>query len=221
MHAPRLQVLDEKGQRLPLVPVMPEEPVLPLSIEAYHTLLKAGVLEDGDPVELLEGFLVPKMTKGAHHAAIKRRFLRLINPFVPASCFVDTQEAITATDSEPEPDVYIVRGPEEKYEQRNPGPGEVEVVVEISESSLRRDRGLKKRIYARAGVPTYWIINLIDGCIEVFTQPGGEAPRRRYGQSATYCAGDEVPLVIGGKEVGRISVADILGLPQPKKKARR
>src|SRR5437588_4778240 len=124
MNAPLLPALSDAAQRLPLNPAMPEEPVLPLTVAAYHALLAAGILQSGDPVELLEGFLVPKMTKGPRHAAAKRRFLRLINPLVPSSYFVDTQEAMTVADSEPEPDIYIVRGPEAKFDKRHPGPGE-------------------------------------------------------------------------------------------------
>jgi Uma2 family endonuclease len=215
MNDPSLPILDEANQRLPLVPAMPEEPVLPLTVEGYHALLKAGIFQSGDPVELLEGFLVPKMTKGPRHAAAKRRFLRQINPLIPKTCFLDSQEAMTAFDSEPEPDIYVVRGQEKTFDQRHPGPGEVEMVVEISESSLRRDRTLKKRIYARAGVPTYWVINLVGDCIEVFTKPSGDGKKPRYAEANVYRAGDEIPLILEGKEVGRIAAVDILG--QPKK----
>jgi Uma2 family endonuclease len=210
MNAPYLP-LREASDGLGLEPAMPEEPVLPLSVEAYHALLKAGILQDGDPIELLEGFLVRKMTKGPRHAAAKRRFLRLLGPLVPPSHFVDSQEAMTAPSSEPEPDVYVVRGPESDFTERHPGPGEVEIVVEIADSSLHRDRGWKKRVYARAGVPCYWVVNLADDCIEVFAQPSGPTKSPSYSQSAVYRAGDDVPVVIDGKEVGRIAAEAILG----------
>jgi hypothetical protein len=211
MNAPSIPVLEEASQRLPLTPVMPEEPVLPLTVEGYHALLQAGVLKDGDPIELLEGFLVPKITKGPRHAAAKRRFLRQIQPLIPPTCFVDSQEAMTTTDSEPEPDIYVVHGPEKDFNNRHPGPGEVEMVVEISESSLRRDRTLKKRVYAGAKVPIYWVINLIGECIEVFGKPKGHGKQATYAKPEIYRAGDEVPVVIAGKEVGRLRVATILG----------
>jgi Uma2 family endonuclease len=176
--------------------------------------VESGTLSNSDPVEFLEGWLLPKLTKGPRHAQTKRQFLRLINPFVPASCFVDTQEAMTVSNSEPEPDIYVIRGPEEKYSDRHPGPGEVELVVEISDSSLSRDRGLKQRVYARAGVPSYWIINLIESCIEVSTQPSGDVDKPAYAQSVVYRSADEVPVMIDGKEVGRIKVADVLAVPK-------
>src|SRR5206468_3333926 len=110
MNAPSLPILPEAGQRLPLAPVMPEEPVLPLSVEGYHALLKAGILQSGDPIELLEGFLVPKMTKGTKHELVRRRFVRQLLALAPPDFFVDTQGAATLVTSEPEPDVFVIRG---------------------------------------------------------------------------------------------------------------
>jgi Uma2 family endonuclease len=190
--------------------VMPEEPVVPLTLEAYHSLVQSGKLSSGDPIEFLEGWLVPKMTKGPRHAAVKRQLLRMLAALVQAPYFVDAQEAMSVTDSEPEPDIYVVRGPEERFRQRHPGPGEIEVVIEISDTSLHRDRGVKKRIYARAGVPTYWIVNLVDDCLETFTQPSGPTDAPQFAAAASFQAGDFAPLRIGGTEVGRLSVAEIL-----------
>jgi hypothetical protein len=113
MNAPDLDLLEEAQERLPLIPVMPDEPVLPLSVEGYHALLKAGIIQDGDPVELLEGFLVPKMGKGLRHELVRRRLVRMLNALIPPGFFVDTQGAATLIDSEPEPDVFVIRGTEE------------------------------------------------------------------------------------------------------------
>jgi Uma2 family endonuclease len=195
----------------PLPPaVMPEEPVVPLTLEAYHSLVQSGKLSSGDPIEFLEGWLVPKLTKGPRHAAVKRQLLRMLAALVQPPYFLDAQEAMSAVDSEPEPDIYIVRGPEQRFRERHPGPGDIEVVIEIADTCLHRDRGVKKRIYARAGVPTYWIVNLVDDCLETFTQPSGPTDAPLFGVSASLRAGDFAPLSIGGAEVGRLSVAEIL-----------
>lgn len=209
MNVPTLSALPAAEESL-LPLAMPEEPVLPLSVEGYHALLKAGVIQDGDPVELLEGFLVPKSTKGPRHAATKRRLLRLLAPLIPASCFLDSQEAMTSSDSEPEPDLYVIRGKEANFETRHPGPGEVQLVAEIADSSLQRDRNVKKRIYARAKVAVYWVVNLVDDCVEVFAQPKGTTAKPIFGRAAVYQHGDEIPVVIDGREVGRIAVTEIL-----------
>jgi len=213
MNAPSISILEEASRRLHKAAVLPEEPVLPLSVEAYHALREAGILHSGDPVELLEGFLVPKMTKGPRHAAAKRRFLRQLTPLISAPYFIDSQEAMTSADSEPEPDIYVVQGPEQKFDSRHPGPGEVEMVVEISESSLHRDRNWKKRIYARAGVATYWIVNLVNDGIEVFSKPAAGRKKPVYGDTAIYSRGDRIAVMLGGKKVGEIVVSDILGEP--------
>src|SRR5688572_5978607 len=119
-------------------PTMPDEPVLPLTVDAYHALLKAGVLESGDPVELLEGFLVRKMGKGPRHERARRQLRRLLEKLISAEFFVDEQGAFTTGDSEPEPDVFVIRGTLDDYTDRHAGPAETVLVVEIADSSVRR-----------------------------------------------------------------------------------
>ena len=214
MNAPSFPVLEGGDQRHSLTPVMPEEPVLPLTVEGYHALLKAGVLKDGDPVELLEGFLVPKMTKGPRHERARRVLRRQLEKLISDEFFVDEQGALTATTSEPEPDVFVIRGDIEDYSARHAAPAEIALVAEIADSSVRRDRNWKKRVYARAGIPFYWVVNLIDDCIEVFSQPSGDIPKPTYDNATTYKLDDSVPVIIDGKQVGQIAVAMVLG---PKK----
>jgi Uma2 family endonuclease len=84
------------------------------------------------------------------------------------------------------------------------------VVVEVSAATLRRNRTTKLRIYARAGVSVYWIINLIDGRIEVYTDPTGPEEKPTYRQRRDYGPADEVPFLIKGREIGRIAVRDVL-----------
>jgi len=210
MNAPSFPALQQAAS-LPLVPAMPEEPVLPLSVEAYHALLKAGILQSGDPIELLEGFLVPKMGKGPRHETARRQLRRLLEKMISDDFFVDEQGAFTTSTSEPEPDIFVIRGVVDDFANRHAKPNEVPLIVEVADSSLGRDRRWKQRVYARAKVPCYWVVNLVDDCIEVFTQPTGSAKQPGYKQTAIYRSGDEVPVVIDGKELGRIAAAAILG----------
>ena len=129
---------------------------------------------------------------------------------MPAGWYVDTQEPVTTTDSEPEPDVAVVRGDLDDYLDRHPGPHEVALVVEVADSTLRRDRGTKKRLYARAGIPVYWIANLIESRFEVYTDPTGPAEQPDYRQQQEYGPADEIPVVLVEKEVGRLVVRDLL-----------
>ena len=84
------------------------------------------------------------------------------------------------------------------------------MVVEVADASLDRDRSIKKQVYARAGIPVYWIVNLQERRIEVYTDPSGPVEVPDYRQHKDYAAGSEVPLMIEGREAGRIPVAALL-----------
>ncbi len=84
------------------------------------------------------------------------------------------------------------------------------LVVEVSDSSLRRDRRFKKAIYAKALIPVYWIVNLIDRQVEVYSQPTGPVEQPDYGDHQDYAETEEVPLVIDGREIASISVREVL-----------
>ena len=121
------------------------------------------------------------------------------------------QRPITFSDSEPEPDVVsVVRGPNDRITRATMrDQQETELVVEVSDRSLQLDQGVKLEIYAAGHIPRYWIVNLIDCRVEVYTEPrGGKKPT--YKQLKTYGIDEEVPLVIDGKEMGRIPVKELL-----------
>lgn len=189
---------------------LPPEPVLPLTVPQYHAMIDAGALESGAPIELLEGWLVTKMIKNPPHSASTSKTRRQLSMLVPDGWSVDSQEPVTTADSEPEPDVSVIRGLREAYIQRHPGPEEVGLLVEVADASLNRDRGWKKRIYATSRIPVYWIVNLVDRQIEVFTGPSGPDDRPDYKTREIFLAGHEVPVVLDGREVGRIAVRDLL-----------
>jgi Uma2 family endonuclease len=184
--------------------------IAPLTMEQYHAMAAAGILEEGAPIELLEGYLVEKMTKHPPHAVANQLVQMALLALAPIGYYVAAQEPISLEDSEPEPDVVVVRGAVRNFIQRHPGAAEVALVVEIADASLRRDRGSKRRIYARAGIPHYWIVNLIDGCIETYSDPTNAGQQATYRRSATRYGDEELPIVIGGVEVGRLAVRDLL-----------
>ena len=107
---------------------------------------------------------------------------------------------------EPEPDIAIVRGANADYKARMPEPADVALLVEVSETSLSIDRGLKCSVYARASIPVYWIINLVDRQVEVYTNPGPAG----YATRQEFKPGQQVPVVIGGQQCAPIAVDDIL-----------
>jgi len=200
--------------RPPLAPpAPPTEPIWRLSVEQYHEMINTGILDDDDPVELLEGWLILKMPKNPPHRVAKRLAQNALAQMLPSGWYVEDQESDTTEDSEPEPDSTIIRGALRDYLERHPGPSDVPLVIEVSDTTLRRDRGLKKRIYARAGIPVYWIINLIENRIEVYTEPTREAggvEEPDYQRRQDYFPDDEIPVVIEGREAGRLAARELL-----------
>jgi Uma2 family endonuclease len=135
---------------------------------------------------------------------------RAVERLVPGGWYVDSQEPITTEESEPEPDVLVVRGEPRELGDRQPVPVEVGLVVEVADSSLDQDLDVKKRIYARAGIRVYWIANLPASRFEVYTDPAGPADKPDYRRCQEYGPAGEVPVVLDGNEVGRLSVRDLL-----------
>jgi len=182
------------------------------TLDEYHKMIEQGVLMDGEPYELLEGNLVYKMSRGSPHDAIilvlNKRFIRL----APAGWEVRTQSAITLpTGSEPEPDFALVRGDENTFRTRHPGPTEIGFVVEVSDSSLMIDRHDKGSIYALSRIPVYWVVNVVDKVIEVYTEPGGTGESAAYAKRDDFALGTTVAVVLDGNTVGSISVSDVFG----------
>jgi Uma2 family endonuclease len=184
-------------------------PMHRFTVEQYHRMIDAGVLTEDDRVELLEGWIVEKMPHTPPHdgtiLAAQTELLKVI----PASHVLRIQSAITLADSEPEPDLAVAQGPLRRYFEEHPGPRDLALVVEVAAATLDQDRGIKQRIYARARIPVYWIVNLLDGLVEVYTNPrAGKSPA--YRQRQDLGGKDTVSLVIDGKEVARIPVRDLL-----------
>jgi Uma2 family endonuclease len=180
-----------------------------LSVPQYHEMIDRGILTKDDRVELLEGRLVEKMPiNPSHRAAVKLTYDTLAR-LVPAGWYVDAQSPVTLTESEPEPDVTVVRGNTRQYLKQHPSPAEVALLVEVSDSTLERDRGLKQRLYAQAGIRVYWIINLIENQLEVYTAPSGPTETPDYGQRRDYALTEAVPLVIEEREIALVPVREL------------
>ncbi len=180
------------------------------SVAEYHRLIELGFLTEDDNLELLEGYLVHKMSRNPpHDAAIQkgtRKWLRLL----PPGWDLRVQSAITLSESEPEPDFAIVRGDETAYTTRHPTPADIGLVVEVSDATLPGDRDDKGRIYARAGIPCYWIVNLVDRQVEEYSSPSGPGPDPRFAQRVDHRPGDSVSLLLGGNLQVQVAAQDLL-----------
>jgi Uma2 family endonuclease len=190
---------------------MPPEPVRRFSVKEYHRMIDSGILTDEDRVELLEGWIVPKMPRNPpHDGMITLIHNRVLAPLLPQGWFCRGQSAVTTADSEPEPDLAVIRGDERNYLKRHPGPKDMALVIEVADTSIRRDRVIKARLYARAGIPIYWIINLPGGRVEVHTEPSGPSDSPAYKQRHNFGRTRTVPLVLNGALVAEIPVRELL-----------
>jgi Uma2 family endonuclease len=179
------------------------------TVAEYHELQHRGMLDDGKDYELLDGWLVEKMTQETPHASAASKLDKRLWKLMPDDRLLRSQKPITLRNSEPEPDAAVCIGPEDRYDERHPSAAEIEFVVEVADSSLRRDQTLKLALYASARIREYWIVNLIDRRVEVYTHPrGGKKPT--YRTRTDYLPGSAVPVVLGGTEVGSIAVDEIL-----------
>ena len=139
----------------------------------------------------------------ARHGILKKGIL-------PPRWFVNSQNPVSITEGEPEPDASVIRGHRRDYLKRKPGLGDTVLVIEVADATLRQDRGVKKYLYAQAGIPVYWLINLRANLIEVYTDPTGPAEKPTYHQRQDYGRDDTLPVVIEGQAVGRLAVSELL-----------
>ncbi len=185
---------------------MPRASLRRFSVPEYHRMIETGVLAEGDSVELLDGWIVEKMPRTPPHDAGIDLARDAVEPLLPAGWRLRIQSAITLSDSEPEPDLVVVRGPARRYTHQHPRAGDIALIIEVASSSIDDDRDIKGPIYATAGIRWYWLVNLIEGQVEVFSDPVGSI----YTTTKTYAATESIPLVIDGVTVGMVPVGDLL-----------
>jgi Uma2 family endonuclease len=165
-----------------------ETPIFrPLRRAEYDQLVELGAFQN-ERIELLDGLLVPMSPIGPPHCSSVQKLSELLLPPLLGRATVWVQSPFAAHElSEPEPDLVVT--PLGDYETVHPS--EALLVIEVAESSLRQDRGLKRRLYATCGVPEYWIVNLVDRRVEVNTDPRGDT----YGVCRAYAPGESIQLL--------------------------
>jgi Uma2 family endonuclease len=188
----------------------PPRSVHRFTIQEYERLTESGFFNPGDRSELIDGWLVDKMAHNPQHAGVVDVANEAIAALLPAGWTTRSQLPVRLPgDNAPEPDVVVVPSPKQQYMARHPTDKDVAIVVEVSDTSLDEDRRLKIPQYAKAKLAVYWIVNLVDRRVEVYTQPkGGKSPT--YKTRTDYGPDDAVPVVIAGKQVGTIAVKDLL-----------
>lgn len=195
---------------LPPLDEPPQAPVFRFTIEEYHRLIEAEILTEEDRVELLEGWIVHKRGHHPPHSVAIGLASAVVRRLLPPGWHERVQLPITLADSEPEPDVAIVRGGLRDYLERHPGAAETGLLIEVSDSTLQIDRSTTARVYARAGIPRFWIVNLVDRQIETFADPVLSPAAPSYREVQVLSPGQQVPLLLDGDEIARIAVDDLL-----------
>jgi Uma2 family endonuclease len=180
------------------------------SPDEYIRMGDVGILSGDEKVELLEGYVVTMMMRRPPHDATILNLDDALRPICPKDYHLRFQMAIALADSFPEPDCAVIRGARRRDDHRFPGPGEIEMVIEVSDSTLRIDRQTKSRIYAKAGIPAYWIVNIGDRQIEVLSDPNGDSTKPGYRTTKSFGEKDQIPFLLGGVVIANLAVADIL-----------
>ena len=188
----------------------PPLPVCRFTVEMYEEMIRAGIITEDDSRELLDGWITEKTTKNPRHFVASELIRNAIGRILPGGWFVASQQPIRLTSSMPEPDLMVVRRDVRSYIDRLPRAEDVVLVVEISDTSLSRDQGLKKSIYAQAGIPCYWLVNLIDRRIEEYTEPVAAGENADYRQRRDYAVDGEIALVLDGCRDASVSLRDLL-----------
>jgi len=176
------------------------ERIRPLRRDEYDRLVAAGCFED-EKIELLEGLLVEMSPQGVGHAYAIQQLIMLLVPALVGRALVRPQCPLAVSDdSEPEPDLAVL--PCGDYSQQHPT--HALLVIEVADSSLRLDSKLKAALYARAGIPEYWIVNLPDGLVQVHRACLDGA----YSQVTTHRPGETIRLQ--AFEDVRVPVAEVV-----------
>jgi Putative restriction endonuclease len=185
-----------------------------LTVRQYLAVLSAEILPERVHVELLGGSLVEKMTKYPPHNFVVGRLDRMLGRILPEPWFVSEEKPVKVGRFwYPEPDIAVIQGPDDLFEKETPNATDVGMLIEAAESSYALDRGKKWRRYASSRVPSYWIVNIPQRRIEVYSDPSGKGRSAAYRQGTNFGDGEAVPVILDGQEIGRLVVSDILPRP--------
>jgi Uma2 family endonuclease len=147
----------------------------PLTVAEYHRMGEVGILTRDDRVELIEGQLIAMSPIGSEHSGTVNAFTHGLVLAIGRRGVVAVQNPVQLDDlSEPQPDFAVLKPRDDFYRRATPLPDDVLLIIEVADSSLAYDRNVKRSLYARHGIPEFWIVNLKAGEIEVCRSPKGE-----------------------------------------------
>jgi Uma2 family endonuclease len=178
--------------------------------DEYRRMIDLGIIKSDERLELLDGYLALQMSQNTPHRSAFARFTALLPSRLPAGWFVMPHCPVALGLARPEPDGVVVRGTLPDYDKRDPLASDLGILIEVSDSTLDLDRTAKGRLYAHNSIPVYWIINVADRQIEVYTNPEPTADPPAYTTRADYKPGDAVPIVLDGQQVATVPVSELI-----------
>jgi Uma2 family endonuclease len=192
---------------LPTEPAWIPSSLYRMTVEEYEAMVASGAFKGRNRFQLMSGLLVARMTQNPPHTIVDdicgQELARVLPGwYIRAAKPVPLPGQATMN----EPDRCVVRGSARNYLGQHPGPADIVMIAEVADSSLADDRELGARVYGPAGIPVYWIINLVHRQVEVYTGPGPGG----YQSCAVFSPGQAVPVVIDGQPMGEIAVDDVL-----------
>ena len=159
------------------------------SADDYQLLGREGILTEDDRVELIEGEIVLMSPIGSRHAACAKMLSAEFSDRVGGRAVVSVQDPIRlGDDSEPQPDIALLRTRDDFYSEAHPGPDDILLVVEVADTSLERDRKKTAEHYAKHMIPEVWIANLPEDCVERYRDPSEHG----YADVSRYARGDAI-----------------------------
>ncbi len=177
-----------------------------ITADEFEQMGRAGIFSPDARLELLEGVIYRTSSIGSPHAAWVKYLNALFNRLFNGKMLVGVQDPIRLDDfSEPEPDITLLRWRDDYYKTSHPTPADVLLLIEMADSTVESDRSYKMPLYAKAGIPEAWLVNLIEETIELYAEPADGA----YQFSKSFKRGEEIQ----SHSVAdlRISVTDVLG----------
>jgi Uma2 family endonuclease len=182
-------------------------PLYRFTVAQFDRMIREGTIGSQERVELIDGLVVTRMSKNPPQILAGKLLFSALAGIVPAGWHVTKDDDVIVSEHDkPQPDVAVVRGSPRDYRDNYATPDRIALAVEISESTLASDRSVKLPRYAAAGIPVYWIVDLVHEQVEVYTDPAGGQYRNR----AVFARDQQISVLIDGKLVGQIAVSEFL-----------
>jgi Uma2 family endonuclease len=181
-----------------------------LTVRQFLKMIDASIFREGDRVELLGGILVSMTTNEAHDFIVTRLATRL-RTLLPADWSLREEKSVQLGKRwRPHPDVAVLKAADDAFARRSPQPRDIALLVEVADSSYPKDLGPKLRRYAHVRIPLYWIVHVERRQVEVYRDPHGRGDKAGYRLVEFHPEDVEVPVIIEGRDLGRIPAKDIL-----------